>query len=107
MKVKIRKKYLKTNRAWQSPIKFRATQPKGENTDVHALIIMQPVLKKHPDLRKPMIRHEVDEIKHWGEGSCCHHAHKHAKSREPKLTRNMSVNSFWSEIKRRKHGKNA
>lgn len=105
MKLKIRKKYLKNSRSRKSPIHFRASQPDGECTDVHAIIVLDPVLRKHADLRKPMIKHEVDEIRHWGEGHHCHHAHIHAKSREPKLTRNMSVNSFWSEVKRRKHGK--
>ena len=105
MKVKIRKRYLKNSRSGKSPIHFRAVQPKGENTDVHAIIILDPVLKKHADLRKPMIKHEVDEIRHWGEGNHCKHSHKHAKNREPKLTRDMSVNSFWQEIKRRKHAK--
>ena len=102
MQIKIRKKYLKRIRPGKSPVRFHAVQPKGENTTVHALIIIDPVLRKHPDFKEPMIKHEIDEVRHWGEGSHCHHAHIHAKSKEPKLTRNLSVEGFWREIEKRK-----
>jgi hypothetical protein len=102
MKIKIRKKYLKRSQKGKSPARFHAVQPRGENTTVHALIVLDPVLRKHVDLRKPIVKHEVNEIQHWGEGNHCHHAHIHAKSKEPKLTRNMSVDGFWQEIEKRK-----
>lgn len=104
MKIKIRKKYLKRNYTNDSPVKFHARQPNGVGTDVQAIITIAPVLRKHPDLRKPMVKHEVDEIKHWAVNHSG--SHDHAKGKEPKLTRNIGgVSGFWKEIKRRENKK--
>jgi hypothetical protein len=105
MKIKVKKRYLKHSKTGRSPIRFHAEQPRGIGTTVHAVIVLDPILKSHSDLKIPILKHEIDEIKHWGEGkkSC---SHSHAKSKEPKLTRNLSVCGFWNEIKRRrKHGR--
>jgi len=86
-------------------MKFHAEQHEGVGSTVHAIIFIDPVLKKHSDLRNPMLKHEQDELKHWGMGhkGC---SHRHAKNREPRLTRNLTVDGFWQEIKRRqKRGK--
>ncbi len=103
MKVLIKKKYYKTSSRKRSPIKFVAVQPEGKGTTVHATLHIDPVLRKHKDLRNAMLKHEVIEIKHWGEGG--RSSHYHAKSKEPKLTRNMGLGGFWREIDRRKKGK--
>jgi hypothetical protein len=101
MKVKIKKVYYKRSQKGRDPIKFSASQPKGVGTDVHAVVKIDPVLRKHKDLRKAMMRHEEYEIKDWGNG--CNKAHYHAKRREPKLTRKIkNVSGFWQEIERRK-----
>lgn len=100
MKVRIRKTYYKRTQKGRDPIKFHAVQPGGINTDVHAVIKLDPVLRKHKDLRKAMLNHEKYEISDWGRG--CTKAHTHAKRREPKLTRNIGgVAGFWKLINRR------
>ena len=98
MKIYVRKKYLKRNYIGKSPIHFHAVQPKGVGTDIHATLTLAPVLKKHPKLRKPMIQHEMDEIRHWGEGSRGN-SHHHAKRREPEITRNLNIQTFWEKVK--------
>lgn len=100
MKVKIKKVYYKRIQKGREPVKFTAKQPKGLNTDVYAVVKIDPILKKYSDLRKPMLRHEKHELVAWGKG---HPApHYHAKSREPKRTRSIGgVSGFWQEIKRR------
>jgi hypothetical protein len=80
-------------------MRFTASQPKGKGTDVHAVILMEPCLKKHKDLREAMLRHEKYEIADWGKG--CGKSHHHAKRNEPKLTRNLTLSKFWREIDRR------
>jgi hypothetical protein len=100
MNVKIKKVYYKRSQRGRDPIKFEAVQPNGIGTDVHAKIKIDPILRRHKDLRKAMLGHEVYEIKDWGRG--CDNAHSHAKHREPKLTKNIGgVSGFWKEIKRR------
>ena len=102
MKIFITKRYEKRVNAGRQPepIRFHVEQPKGVGTDVHATITMNPVLRKHPDLRKAMLGHEVHEIKEWGKGGHAAHAKSHRK--EPKLTRGIGgVSGFWKEIKRR------
>ena len=104
MKVKVKKVYYKRIQKGRDPIKFEAVQPNGIGEDVHATIKIDPILKKHKDLRKAMLRHEVYEIVDWGRG--CNNAHSHAKRKEPKLTRNIGgVSGFWKEIKRREKRK--
>jgi hypothetical protein len=100
MKVHVTKRYYKTTNKKREPISFSANQPRGIGTDVHAVIKIDPILKKHKDLRKAMLKHEVYEITDWGKG--CNLAHKHAKHKEPKLTREIGgTKGFWKEIKRR------
>jgi|GEM_PF-3680627 hypothetical protein len=96
MKIKIRKRYLKHNYKNRSPIHFHARQPNGVGTDINATLTLAPVLRKHPRLRKHMVKHEVDEIRHWGQGR--KYGHAHAKRKEPKLTREMSLSDFWRRV---------
>jgi hypothetical protein len=100
MKVHVTKIYYKNTNRKREPICFTAKQPRGIGTDIHAEIKLDPILKKHKDLRKAMLKHEVYEITDWGNG--CNSAHKHAKHKEPKLTREIGgAKGFWKEIKRR------
>jgi hypothetical protein len=107
MKVKIKKVYYKRSQKGRDPVKFHAVQKGGIGTDIHAVIKLDPVLRRkhNKDLHNAMMGHELYEIKDWGGG--CDKAHHHAKHREPKLTRRIGgVSGFWAEIKRReKHGK--
>jgi hypothetical protein len=102
MKVKIRKVYYKRIKSGRDPVRFEAVQPNGLNTDVHAVVKIDPILKKYPDLRKPMLQHEKHELVMWGKGHA--DAHSHAKRKEPKRTRCIGgVKGFWSEIKKREY----
>ena len=69
MKLYVKKRYYKRDRRSESPAVYEARQPKGVGTDIHATIRMSPILKKHGDLRKGILRHETEEIKAWGRGS--------------------------------------
>lgn len=100
MKVYVTKRYWKRNRENESPAVYRAEQRGGVGTDVHATIMMTPVLKKHRDLREGILKHETEEIKAWGRGST--RAHRIASSKEPVATRKLGgERAFWKEIERR------
>jgi len=103
MKVYVTKKYYKHSRVGEEPIKYKAKQ-KRVGADVHATVFMDPVLKKHPDLRKALIKHEKTEIRAWGRGESG--GHSKARRHEPKAIRNIGgVSGFWREIKRRENKK--
>ena len=100
MKVHIVKTYYKVSRKGRPPAKFHAVQH-GLGNDVHAKVTLDPILKKHKDLERGIMKHEKEEIEHWGHGHIG--AHHIARSKEPKLTRNIGgVSGFWKEIERRK-----
>ena len=100
MKIHITKTYYKVSRKGREPAKFHAKQPRGLGTDVHAKVMLDPILKKHKDLERGIMRHEREEIEHWGHGHIA--SHHVARSKEPKLTRNIGgVSGFWKEIDRR------
>jgi len=104
MRVYVRKRYYKRDRRDESPAIYEARQPKGVGTDVHATIRMSPVLKKHKDLRKGILKHEIEEIKAWGRGST--RPHRIANSKEPKVTKSLGgERGFWREIERREKKK--
>lgn len=106
MKVYIKTKYYKQSKKGREPAKYHATQKGGVGHDVHATVMLDPVLKKHPDLKKAILKHEQNEIKSWGKGETA--SHSTSKKKEPALTRNIGgVSGFWSEIKRREKMKNS
>ena len=103
MKLYIRKRYRKRSKRGGKPASFHATQPKGVGTDVHAIIKLDPILKKHKDLRKGILRHERKEIEAWGRGRT--DSHRYANNREPEVTRRLGgVRGFWKEIRKREKG---
>ena len=100
MKVYAKKLYYKSNRRSEPPARYSARQPKGIGTDVHATIRLAPILKKHKDLRKGILKHEMEEIKAWGKGKT--NSHRFASSKEPRVTRKLGgERAFWKEIDRR------
>ena len=101
MKIRLVKKYYKQSRKGREPVTYSAKQPSGVGTDVHATLYLDPVLRKHKDLRKGLIHHEKEELKAWGSGKSG--GHTIARKKESKLTRNIGgVSGFWKEIERRK-----
>ena len=102
MKLYLKKKYYKRSKVGRDPITFSIKQPGGVNTNIYGEVKIDPVLRKkrNRDLKKALLKHETDEIKAWGKGGKS--AHTRAKSKEPKLTKEIGgVSGFWREIKRR------
>ena len=100
LKLHITKQYYKKVQRGRDPIRFHVEQPNGVGTDMHAVIKLDPILKKHNDLRKVLLKHETDEMMAWGKGST--RAHTLARKKEPKAIRYIGgVSGFWNEIKRR------
>ena len=97
MKISIEESYYKRSRRGKSPASFHAVQH-GDN--IKAKVKLDPVLKKHRDLLRGVRKHEREEITAWGKG---HHApHLHARSKEPRITRELGgIKGFWREIDRR------
>lgn len=101
MRIVIKREYYKKSRKGKEPIKYHASQPGGVGTDVYATLKLDPVLRKHKDLRESLVNHEKNEIREWGKGSA--RAHTTARQKEPRLTRDIGgVSGFWQEIDRRK-----
>lgn len=102
MELHLTTRYYKHSKVGREPIRFHVRQPKGIGTDVHGAIWLDPILKEpqNADLREALIKHELNEIKVWGQGNKA--SHTEAKGREPTLTKNIGgVSGFWHEIKRR------
>jgi len=97
MKISIEESYYERSRRGKSPASFHAVQH-GDN--IKAKVKLDPVLKKHRDLLRGVRKHEREEITAWGKG---HHApHLHARSKEPRITRELGgIKGFWREIDRR------
>lgn len=100
MKLHISKRYYKNSRKGREPAIYHAKQPKGVGTDIHAIVKLDPILKKHRDLRKGILKHESSEIEAWGKGRTA--CHRYASSKEPEVTRKLGgVKGFWKEIEKR------
>ena len=98
--LKITYKYYKRVRRGEEPIRYTVRQPGGVGTTAYATIYLDPILKKHADLRKALVNHELREIKAWAIGRTG--SHTGARREEPVLTRDIGgVSGFWKEIKRR------
>ena len=90
-------KYYKHIRRGEEPAKYTAHQ-KGNKVDI--IIRLDPILKKHSDLRKAIIKHELDETRNWAKKKLA--SHQYAKNREPEFIKKIGgVSGFWDEIKRR------
>ena len=102
MKLRLKKKYYKNVRRGKEPIRYRVRQPKGKGTDIEGTIFIDPILRKrkNKDLKKALLNHEINEIRNWGKG--LKKSHSKARSKEPKLTKNIGgVLGFWKEIEKR------
>lgn len=102
MKLHLKKRYYKRSQKGREPVKYKVRQPRGVGTDIYGEIRIDPVLrkKKHSDLKRALLGHEIREIKDWGRGYAG--GHTRARIHEPRLTRGMGgVSGFWKEVKRR------
>ena len=102
--IAITKRYYPKSLVGREPIRYSAKQPNGIGSTVYAIIYLDPILRKHPDLERALMRHEVNEIRAWSTGKPG--AHTIAKSKEPKMLRDIGgVSGFWREIARREKRK--
>ncbi len=101
MRIKTSVSYYKGERRGKSPAIYKANQPRGIGTTVHAKIKLDPSLKRNPDLRKYVLLHERDEIKAWGMGKPKQTAHKIARKATTKDDRFDSATEYWRILKRR------
>ena len=98
--IKLTEKYYKQSRTGRDPIKLHMSQ-RCPCTDVNLTVTMDPVLKKHPDLKADLIQHEINEAKCWGKGETG--CHRKASQQDSKLLKNIGgVTGFWREIAKRK-----
>lgn len=67
MDIRVKRRYYKSSKKGRAG-SFRARQPKGVGTTVHATIMLDPSLKQDKRKRERVIKHERDEIKAWGKG---------------------------------------
>ncbi len=101
MRVNIRKSYYKKSRRGKSPATYRATQPRGVGTNVNADIKLDPVLRKHPDLRNLIVKHERREIRAWGKGMPQQKAHVKAQKATRRDDHFDTNREFWRLINKR------
>ena len=102
MKIHIKKQYYRHSKVGRSPASYKARQPEGKGTDVFMDMKVDPILrkKKARDLKKGIMRHEIEEVRAWGKGSTS--PHRDASAKEPKVTRKLGGTSgFWKEAHKR------
>lgn len=100
MKLNIKQVYLRRNLRNRSPATYHAVQKNGVGSDVNAVVKLAPILKKHSDLRRGILKHEREEIYGWAKGQTGNH--RRANRSEPSLTKKLGgTKGFWNEIDRR------
>ncbi len=105
MKFRIKEEYWNASKRWRSPATHKATLV-GDT--VNMTIKLDPILKKrkHTDLKRAVIKHEVDEVSLRAKGVGKRDSHKQAMAKEQRVIHKMRhpgafVRNFWNEIDRR------
>ncbi len=99
--VKIRQEYFKRSRPGEPPIMYKAWGKRSNQRVTEVLIRKDPALKRHPQLEKAMMRHEMAEIKLRAKGVDVNKAHRIARSKELRLTRTLSLRQMWAKLGKR------
>ncbi len=97
--VKIKQLYFKRSRPGEPPIMYKAWGKRSTGRVTEVLIKKDPALKGHRQLEKAMMRHEMTEIKLRAKGMDVKKAHKIARSKESKATRNLSLRQMWAKLR--------
>ena len=97
--VRIKQEYFKRSRPGEPPIMYKAWGKRSSNKVTEVLIKKDPALKSHRELEKAMMKHEMTEIKLRAKGMDVHKAHRIARSKESKATRNLSLRQLWRKLK--------
>ena len=105
MRLNLKTQYYQRSRRGKSPATYRARQPSGAGTDVHATVKLDPVLRKHPDLRRHIMAHEKREIKAWGSGMSRDRASRLAERATKRDDHFDTRSEFWGLIDKRKKGR--
>ena len=101
MRVQTKTSYYKRGRRGKSPATYRARQPIGIGTTVHADIKLDPVLRKMPKERRLIMLHEQREIRDWGKGMSVGKADRLAKRATKRDDHFDTSGEFWGLAKRR------
>jgi len=99
--IKIKREWMRTKTKRGLPIYYVAKQ-QGVGGPVTATIYIHPVLRspKLADLRRSLVKHEMDEIKAWARGYKDPDGYAHR--REPQyLKRIKTVQQFWRVVAER------
>jgi hypothetical protein len=98
---KIVKKYYKKPRRGEPIIRYKA-KDSNENFRLDKgdkiIIRIDPALKKRRDIERSLMKHEKTELMLRAKGVKLNKAHRIARSKEPKLTRNKSLNDIWKML---------
>lgn len=97
--VKIKQKWYSRSQRGRPLMTYYAKGYRSSGVVTDATIYKDPILKKHPDFERAVLKHEVIEITARGKGIPLNKAHKLARSKESKLTRNLSLNQMWDRLK--------
>ena len=101
MRVKAKTSYYKRSRRGKSPATYRARQPRGIGTTVHADIKLDPVLRKMPKERRLIMLHEQREIRNWGKGMSRDKASRLAERATRKDDHFDTSREFWGLVGKR------
>ena len=102
MRIKSKTAYYKKSRKGKSPATYKARQPRGKGTTVHAKVRLDPVLKGMPKERKLIMLHEQNELRAWAKGMSRDKASRLAKRATKKDDHFDTKSEFWGLVKRRK-----
>ena len=102
MKVKTTVSYYKRKRRGKSPATYKARQPRGVGTTVHAKIRLDPTLKSNPDLQRLILKHEKRELRAWGKGKTRPVAHRKAQRATRRDDHFDTPSEYWRLIAKRK-----
>ena len=95
----IRIRHYKRRRRDKKPSVYRVMQ---DGDGVSGTVWLDPVLKKkrHQDLKRGILKHELTEIDAWAKGKT--NPHTIASRAEPKVTKKLGgERGFWAEIAKR------
>lgn len=98
---KIIKKYYKRSRRGEPVIMYHAKDTNGDfklDKKDKVIVKIDPALKKRKDIERSLMKHEKTELMLRARGVNLNKAHRIARSKESKLTRNKSLSDIWGML---------
>jgi hypothetical protein len=96
--VKIKQKWYSQTQRGRPLMKYYPKGYRSSGVVISATIYKDPILKKYPDWHRAILNHELTEIKARSKGIPLNKAHKIARSKETKLTKNLSLRQMWDKL---------